>query len=99
MLKKKLGMVVHASNPSTWDVELEGSGIQNQPLCSKFKVSQDYMKPTVKTTSRTGTGTKKRQVVLLGQRPEMGQETEDGGGGQGYQERDNRVSPPALGIL
>lgn len=73
MLKKKLGMVVHASNRSTWEVEVEGSGIQNRPLCSKFKVNQDYMKPTVKTTSITETGTKKRRDVLLGQRPEMGQ--------------------------
>lgn len=41
MFKKKLGMAVHTFNPSIWEVETGGSGIQGHPLLSsKFKVSQ-----------------------------------------------------------
>lgn len=61
-------------------MDIGGSGIQGQSLGSKFKVSQNYIKSTVKTTI-TETRIGKRQDVLLGQSPEIKQYiclTEDG---------------------
>lgn len=100
MLKKKLGMAMHASHPSTWEVGGRGRDQEFKPLCSKFKVSQDYMKPTVKTTSITEQELRKGRMCCgdtdlkwankcLAGRLKM----------EGCQERDTRVSPPAPGIL
>ena len=46
---QKQGMVVHASNLSTWEVEAEGSEVQGHPqLHSEIEVGQEYMRPSLK---------------------------------------------------
>lgn len=51
--KGKLGMAVHARNPSTWEVEAEGtSGIHARPwLHIEFKINLRYRRPCLKTTN------------------------------------------------
>lgn len=44
--KNQQSLVVFASNPSSWEMEVEETGIESQPgLYSKFKASLDYKKP------------------------------------------------------
>lgn len=41
----KAGVVAHACNTSTWEVETGKSGVQELQLCSNFKTSLLYMRP------------------------------------------------------
>lgn len=44
-------MVARASNPSSWQVALEGSGVQDHPRPhSKFKAILDYKIPCLKNS-------------------------------------------------
>lgn len=59
--KGKLGMAVHACNPSTWEVEAEGaSGIHARPwLHIEFKINLCYRRPVSKQqTQARGTGSR-----------------------------------------
>lgn len=66
-------MVEYACSPSTWEVEVGGSGIQGLPrLHSKYRESLDYMwpclkmnqKPKPKTTPRPNNTKRKKNMLL-----------------------------------